>query len=449
MKSNILLLFFFLSLAGTYGQTTGNTFRSNMDFLASLTMAVIDSSYVRSGADLPSRISHFGPNNLDEDIIRPGGRTNYPAFWIRDYAMSVESGLIPVNDQRKLLLLTARYQADRAFITGAGSFVPMGSIPDHISLRDKKPIYFPGTIDDFDNQGGPIWRTPPLGDQYYFIHMVSNYVRVSGDIDIVNSVVNGKSLLDRLELAFASVPTKFNSDLVEISENFQTTDFGFRDVITMTGSVLFGSVLKYRASLQMSELYGLLDNEEKAKEYRNLANRVSEQIETTFLDERGMLRASTGLSSQPDVWGTAFAIYTGALSGEPARKTSAFLAEAYKKGTMSKSGYIRHVLTTDDFSENTAWEKSLAAHNTYQNGAYWATPVGWVCYAINITDNQLAQKLAMEFVDTLRETDFRKGMNYGGPYECIFPSRKNYQNPVYMTSVSLPLSAFKRMGYFD
>ena len=44
-------------------------------------------------------ISSFGPNRTGNTIIRPGGRNCYPAFWVRDYAMSLETGFITTKEQ--------------------------------------------------------------------------------------------------------------------------------------------------------------------------------------------------------------------------------------------------------------------------------------------------------------------------------------------------------------
>jgi hypothetical protein len=42
------------------------------------------------------------------------------------------------------------------------------------------------------------------------------------------------------------------------------------------------------------------------------------------------------------------------------------------------------------------------------------------------------------------EADFRKGGGNGAPYECL--NKEGYtQNPIYLTSVSAPLIAFKKM----
>jgi hypothetical protein len=107
-------------------------------------------------------------------------------------------------------------------------------------------------------------------------------------------------------------------------------------------------------------------------------------------------------------------------------------------------GQIRHVLTTDDYDESTAWERSLAAKNTYQNGAYWGTPTGWVCRTIARVDLPAARQLAREYTGYLQRTDFRvPGPENGGPWECIHPPTGHRQNPVYMTTVTVPYGVFR------
>jgi hypothetical protein len=187
-----------------------------------------------------------------------------------------------------------------------------------------------------------------------------------------------------------------------------------------------------------------LGKTEQALTYRETARKLKELIPVVFSDPRGMLRASTGKSNQPDVWSTALAVHLGILEDEALEKTCLFLAKAYLEGSLSYRGNIRHILTTDDFSESTAWEISLAQKNTYQNGAYWGTPVGWVVDALSRVNKEAAQKLASEYISELRENDFRKGTDFGAPYECFHPTG-NRQNPVYLTSVACPYGVFKNL----
>jgi hypothetical protein len=247
--------------------------------------------------------------------------------------------------------------------------------------------------------------------------------------------------MDRLILAFRVVPTRINSPLVYTTDDFRGVDFGFRDVIKITGSLAFPSILKYRAALQLSVLFTNLNRDAEALEYAKIAEALKSAIPDTFLDNRGMLNASTKKSKQPDVWSTVLAIDFGILDEKQAKITGAFLKDAYLRGELARNGNIRHVLTSDDFNDSTSWESSLARKGDYQNGGYWGTPVGWVCAAIAKADPATARKLAAEYIHELRKEDFRKGPSFGAPWECY--NSGGPQNPVYMTTVTCPLVVFR------
>jgi hypothetical protein len=285
---------------------------------------------------------------------------------------------------------------------------------------------------------------PPYGDQFFFIHMAYYYVKSTSSTEILFNEINGMKLIDRLELAFKVPPTRKDNHIVYTTDEYRGVDFGFRDVIQLTGDLCFPSILKYRASTQMAELFEMMNQEAKAAHYQTIAEKLKSAIPALFLDQRGMLLASSGKSNQPDVWSTALAVFLNILEGDTLIKSCHFLGEAYKNGTLSYKGNIRHVLTSDDYNQSTAWEVSLARKNTYQNGAYWGTPTGWVCYAIAKVDYPLAQQLAREYIDDLRENDYRKGKEYGAPYECFHPSG-HQQNPVYLTTLTCPYIVFSTM----
>ncbi len=410
-------------------------------FLEELTKDVLESSRIYPGQVISP---DFGPNNTGGILIRPGGRNAYPSFWIRDYAMSLESGLISLEEQKHMLQLTASTQCDQTWITAGGSIVPLGAIADHIRIDDGLPIYFPGTY-SYQDQGTPEWGIfPPYCDQFYFIHMAYYYAKQSSDYKFLLTEIDGFSLIDRLEMAYKVPPTRVDNPVVYTTENLRGVDFGFRDANVITGDLCFPSILKYQASNELAFLFKQLNNQSKSAKYKSLAISLKKAIVDLFYDERGMLKASTGISQQPDVWSTALAVYLGIIKGDKLDKTCQYLSDSYLNGTLAYKGNIRHILTSDDFDSTTAWEVSLAAKNTYQNGAYWGTPTGWVCYAIAKADPLVAQKLAGEYIEELRMNDFRKGEEYGAPYECFHPSG-NRQNPVYLTSVACPFAAFKLM----
>jgi hypothetical protein len=155
---------------------------NDLTFLKEMTKEVMDSSRI-----LPNqKISEgFGGNSTGGVLIRPGGRDCYPSFWIRDYAMSLESGLVTKDEQTHMLQLTASTQCDQTWISSTGSFIPAGAIADHIRIDDSKPIYYPGTY-DYETQGGKRFGVvPPYGDQYFFIHMAYYYFKSTGSIEFL------------------------------------------------------------------------------------------------------------------------------------------------------------------------------------------------------------------------------------------------------------------------
>jgi len=440
----ILPLILTLVLFQPYGRAQDNAHKkllnkNDLEFLKKLTADVMEQSRIYPGQKASEE---FGPNNTDGILIRPGGRDCYPSFWIRDYAMSLESGFVTPEEQKHMLFLTASTQCNQTWITKNGGMIPYGAIADHIRIDDILPIFYPGTF-SYEDQGTGEWGIfPPYSDQFFFIHMAWYYLNSTNDKSILLEEIRGMALIDRMELAF-KVPPAGTNHLVYTSADLRGVDFGFRDVMEITGYLCLPSIFKYRSANELAEMFTILGKTDKAAAYRNIAAEIKHNIPEVFMDHRGMLKASTGKSQQADVWSTALGVYLNILDGESSEKSCETLAGAYRKGTLSYKGNIRHILTTDDFDETTAWEFSLAAKNTYQNGAYWGTPTGWVCFAIAQVDLKSAKKLAREFVEDLQDTDFRKGEDFGGPYECFHPETGNLQNPVYLTTVSCPYAVFK------
>lgn len=442
LSARLLCVYLFLFSDLTFGQSSDIISKEDFQFLEKLTKDVLDSSRIIPGQSLPAP---FGKNNTGGTLIRPGGRDTYPSFWMRDYAMSLESGMVKNEEQKHMLLLTASSQCDQTWITKGGSMVPFGAIPDHIRVDDLLPIYFPGTY-DYEGQGVKEFGiTPPYDDQFYFIHMAYQYVKNTGDFDFLNREINNTKLIDRLETAFKVPPSKADNHIAFTNDNFRGVDFGFRDAIDITGELCYTSILKYRAATQMAEIFDQLKNKAKAELYNQIATKIKKSLPSIFLNSSGMLRASTGKSGQSDVWATTFAIYLGLINGNDLKKACQYLANAYKAGTLAYKGSIRHVLTTEDFNGKTAWESALAEKNTYQNGAYWGTPTGWVACAIAKVDAPLAKQLMSEYISELRENDFRKGAQFKSPVECFAPGGY-VRGPVYLTTVSCPYIAMKRFS---
>ncbi len=76
---------------------------------------------------------------------------------------------------------------------------------------------------------------------------------------------------------------------------------------------------------------------------------------------------------QIDIWGSAYAVEVGITSKEQTRRIATYLAEHYDETVMN--GQIRH-LTRSEGAWNSLFKP--CEEGTYQNGAYWATPLAWM-----------------------------------------------------------------------
>ncbi len=414
--------------------------KQDLDWLAGLAAAVAAKARVAPGQTVDER---QGANQTGGALITPGGR--YPAFWVRDYAMSLNAGFFTESEQLHMLMLTARCQQHADWTTPAGSLVPRGSIADHITMAGR-PIFFPGVY-DYEKQGGAWGKLPALDDHFYFVKMTHHYVHASGKHEVLDTAVGGMTLLERLILAYRAPPARPDNGLVSVADANRGVSFGFTDAVCMTGDLLMASVLKFEAARQLSGLCGLAGQKQRAAEFENDADRIAAALPETFAMPSGWLRAATGMSGQADVWGTAYAVYCGAIQAETAVKAARALSAGYESGAIAGRGQIRHVPKGEEYGADRLWERMVAPAkpNRYQNGGYWGTPTGWVCHAINRVKPELARRLAEEYIADLRETDFRKGAGFGGPFEWIYPPDDG-NNPIYMTSVTCPLAVFTKEG---
>jgi hypothetical protein len=108
----------------------------------------------------------------------------------------------------------------------------------------------------------------------------------------------------------------------------------------------------------------------------------------------------------------------------------------------------RHIPTDGDCNKSTAWERTVGdwALNRYQNGAYWGRRTGWVGRAIAPNDDRVAVEMAAEIFEELKAAGFRKGDPFGSPHGCMHPADEYRRNPISLTSVTVPLTAFMRLG---
>ncbi|MEA2708192.1 MAG: hypothetical protein QOF78_793 [Phycisphaerales bacterium] len=397
-----------------------------------MTRDVVEASRVRPG----ERVGGSPANTQGHTLIRPGGRGAYPAMWVRDFSMSLDSEFITLDEAAEHLKFIAKSQNGRAQRKlKSGAIIPPYAIPDHINF-DGGAVFYPGTYSAGEDQGGePYGVLPPADDHYEYIH-IAHHLAVAGR----QAEIDFKSLTHAFDAVDVDAAT---GGMVSTTAEQRAVGFGFCDAIFLTGSLLFPSLLRWRACREMMRMLP-----EDGERYNRIAEDIATHLAPVFADPKGSgwLLAATGVGRQPDVWGTLFALYLQVLSPKDATNARNVVIEAVKAGTITLDGAVRHVPTTADASPTSAWEKTAGvALNTYQNGAYWHTPTGWLLNALYRHDPVLARKQFSEYIAHLRSQDFRKGEQFGAPWECFGRDGAARQNPIYMASVALPLSVIRKI----
>ncbi len=411
-----------------------------LEYLRDLAKAVIDASRVPPGA----AVAGSPPNSTGMTLIRPGGRNDYPACWLRDFAMSLDCDLIRAEIIHGHVRLFARKQnGPQERRLKSGGAIPAYAVPDHIDF-DGSPVFFPGTYSSGEDQGGEPWGVlPPLDNQYYFAHAAHALFRMTKHTAFLSERIEELSVLERLIKAFDVPSVDAETGTVTTEASRRAVGFGFVDTVFMTGSMLMATLLRWQTARELAELCRAARRDELVLRYSEVAARIASHLPAQFASadpSNGWLRASTGMSGQPDVWGTLWALHLKVLPDSVAARARSTVARAVRDGAIEASGAVRQVPTDHDAGPDTAWERSSAGHNKYQNGAYWHTATGWLISALRTEDAALAQKVQDRYLAHLQAGDFRQGEKYGAPWECINRDGTGQKNPAYMTSVTVPLS---------
>jgi hypothetical protein len=382
----------------------------------------------------------------------PGGNMGYPAFWVRDAVMMLGADFISLPELEGWIRLMSSAIRTEDWQVRAGVVVPAYAVPDHINF-DGKPVFYPGTYDSGAAQGGPPFgNRPPLDDSFYFIEAVYRHWKLGGRPGLFGAQLETAServkLSDLCERVYSAVPSNPRTGLV-ISGDIETDnakDFGFCDAVSKSGQLLYPSILKFRTAKMLGELFAASGDQARATRYREDAKRIAGAIPAAFfhasgVEGAGWLHSATGVGNQPDVWGSAFAVWSGAVDETVAAKVSRSLVRAYREKTAVRQGCVRHILTTDPHG---GWEKSLSKPGEYQNGGYWGTASGWYIAAMQRTDPQAAAAMAQDYIGFLRMNLRKDGMTEA--WEWFNPDTGKTANPLYAATVALPYICLKEAG---
>lgn len=330
--------------------------------------------------------------------------SHYNAFWLRDYVYAVEGSIASFSDQE----LT---DAAQVFVKAVS---PEGAGVDCVGFGGN-PIYKPGY--------GSMGDQPVLDGSPFTVTAVWLAHQRTKDKELLSAT------LDTLVKAMNYMPRNPTNGLARIKYPGERCAYGFTDSIRKSGDELFCSLLAVQASRQLGDLLEAGNHKDEAAQWRQEAARITQSVRAVFWDEAfGLFRATTGACNAPDIWGSAFAVWLDVATKEQAQKIAAYFKQHYDE--IVQEGQVRHIPGFMD------WNGDKTRHNGghYQSGAFWATPVGWFVYTLDLADPALADKTVMDLVNHFKI--------HGA---CEWINGQQRVLPGYTASASLPLAGIRAM----
>jgi hypothetical protein len=331
----------------------------------------------------------------------PQAGLGYEAFWLRDYAYMLEGNCAAFSD-------TDLRDACRFFV---GGIREDGSGVDCIKF-DGTPIYTPGF--------GSMGENPVADGSQFTVSVAWHTYQKIRDRALLEEII------EALVKTMRACPRNPQTGLVTIdpTKEYDRCPYGFTDTVRKTGDVLFSSLLYVQAAGQLADLLVVLGRTEDAETWRGVAKETAVAVRTVFWDgEIGLFRAATVQCKEPDLWGSAFAVYLGVADTEQTQRIGAYFCRHYAE--ILHEGQLRHT------PPGQYWEVARE-RDQYQNGGYWATPMGWFAYTLHQVDAPLAERTILQFAHAMRDHNFPE-WSFGG----------HHQLPRYNASAALPLAGFR------
>ena len=337
-------------------------------------------------------------------VFPPQAGPGYEAFWLRDYAYMLEGAgdaFTPQELRDSLEFFLAAQRAD-------------GVCVDCVTF-DGRPVFKPGM--------GSMGENPVADGSQFMVDLAFHTWKGLGQS------LPLEHILPRLEKALEAVPRDPATGLVWIDpeKEWDRCPYGFTDTVVKKGAELFCSLLLYQSYRQMAEMEGAAGRASWASSYSERADRLADQIRNTFWDEKiGLFLAATHRCRQPDIWGSAFAVYLGVASPQQSVRIGEYFRDHY--GQIVQAGKIRHLPGGEH------WELCRTPPEQYQNGGFWGVATGWFVVALDTVDPELARRTIVDYVRDCQRRGFPEWVN-----------GQTLRLPMYVASATTPLPGFRRV----
>jgi hypothetical protein len=237
---------------------------------------------------------------------------------------------------------------------------------------------------------------PDLDGPMFLVQGFYNYFKSSGDIGLFFK--NRKTIYD----AIRWVPADQETGLVWIRPGQSQVSYGFTDTVYKPGRELFCSLLLMQAYRFIGEMEFACGCDQFAQKAIIMAESIRANLYHLWNDKGYFIAYDRGNNPPPDLWGTAFAVYCGAVDECMHKKIADWIISLYETHDTSQRGYTfcngfaRH-LPAPYF-----WEYKLVPpateHFYYQDGWYWSMPTGWLAYALQKYYPESASRLMGEMI---------------------------------------------------
>ncbi len=315
------------------------------------------------------RLAHDGFTQ----VYMPDGKGHYGAMWSRDFCYMVEGFPEAISDLD--LENSVRYLMNGIREDGVA--------PDRVQV-DGRPLYSAGPPD------APLGE-PPTDNSQFLTKLAFLCVKRTGNTRLFDE------WSPALEGTLKAVPRSSDGLVFIDPKGPRRSPYGFTDTVGKTGAELFASLLFWEASRCMAELYERTGRDSDAVRWRTEAENVKRGLSVLWDSDEGVFLAATNDCRQPDVWGSAYAVFIGVVDKEQGLRVSQWLDRHYDE--IVWQGMIRHI------REPEGWRKMLLSTpaGIYQNGAYWPVPTAWFAHALRLTDQAKAQQTLIDLLRHMRE----------------------------------------------
>ena len=341
-------------------------------------------------------------------VLMPGGATaflpqvgtQYDGFWLRDFAYMVEGNIGAFTNQQleadgQLFINSMRWDGDGV---------------DSVALNGT-PFYEPN--------GGQQGSTPVADGCQFTIDVVWRIYQRTGDASFV-----ARNLV-ALEKCIAAVQIDPANGLVY--DDSTHSGYGFTDLVPKTGDDLFCSLLLIRAERQLADLFNVVGAPDVAATWQASASHLVDAVRSVFWNpQTGLFMAATLQCNQPDIWGSAFAVYLGVATPDQSLAIGNYFLNHYSQ--IVYHGQLR------ELPGGTYWQNMPGPRDQYQNGGYWGTPMGWFVYALDEVSPQLADQAVLSMV---------QDYYVNGVHENVYGNSGWGQD--YNSSVALPIAGIEAM----